>query len=1041
MIHIFDDYELDTYLYEIRRAGQHLRLEPKAFDVLVYLLLHRDRVVPKDELIENLWPEQFVSDAALNSSVMTARKAVGDNGRIQRVIQTLRGRGYRFIAEVEEHEGCEYDHTFGAASPFDEASVSGVAAPEETVAVETATDAPQEPEEPQALLPATSQACLRCITCQHDNNPTSMYCTECGTQLVHVCHKCTTRVTLPARFCLMCGQLLDTGATRGVLRRRNVRRPFVGRVHEMARLHSCLAEVRDGRGHVLELIGEAGVGVSRVLHEFRRSVAGQDVLYLPGRCDATRRHVPYGPVRDFLRASCGITAADSAETMTAKVYQWLQQTQVEYEDAAGYILMLLGVALPSERFAALPPELLHLRLSMVLRAMVVALSRQRPVVLIVEDIQWIDQTSEACLAALMASVPDVPLLVIVSRTPAYQPTWLADTRTTSIHVPRLTRETSLELVRHLVSRGALPAHVVETIVTQAQGHPLFLEELVRLYQETGGTGAEMALPATVEDSVWLRMEHLPPVPQRLLQLVAVVGMVVPLRLLQQVWDEPQNLERGLRELERRGWCAQRGDATEPLIVLTHGCVQQQVYESMLPTRLQGLHAAVGQALETLYAGNLEQALERVAYHYAASNQTEKAVEYLIRAATKTMRWGAYPEAMATLQDALTRVERLPAGIRTPYRLDIALQYAAALFAQGRLEETDILLQRQLPCVEEQGDAQLQGRYALLASQTYGQRGAWLAAAQQAQQAIECALACQDEQTLGRAYQVLAMAQYWLGDARAGVESSQQALTRFEHPSERARQGMTLFILGLNALLLGEFDEALEAVTQTQGVGHALGHPHLQTFAAWATGWIQATRGEWDTGVRACQLALEWAPDPLSSALAQGWLGYAYLEKGELDEAVPCLEDAIRQIHDFDYQRMLGLYTIFLGETRLAQGNVEDASPLVEHGLDMAVAADYHFGAGWAQRAVGRIALQCGRLEEAQASLTQAVHIFHALQARFEAARTQLTLAEVTVGLGDRGRAAAHVSRAHTAFTDLHVPVYIHRVKQLADDLGLPWTSA
>ncbi|MEE9149458.1 MAG: hypothetical protein V3U27_18920, partial [Candidatus Tectomicrobia bacterium] len=467
---------------------------------------------------------------------------------------------------------------------------------------------------------------------------------------------------------------------------------------------------------------------------------------------------------------------------------------------------------------------------------------------------------------------------------------------------------------------------------------------------------------------------------------------------------------------------------------------EAAYTSLLPSRRQALHAAAAQALEVLYAERPEPIAALLAYHYAASEQTAKAVGSLTHVATQVAQQGAHPEALATLQATLAYVERLPPAERTARRLELALQHAEVLFNLGRWQETAALLVQQQPLVGQQGDTRLEGRYALLLSQTQSQLGAWDQAVQQGCRAVEKARAGHDDVTLGQAYQVLAMARYWEGEVREGLDCSQFAITLLERPQERTRLGLAHCVLALNALVLGDFACALEATAEAHTIGQELGDPHLQTFAAWATGWIQATRGEWEAGLTACQRGVEWAPDPLSAAFALGWLGYAYLEQGDAEQAIAPLQQAIQGMRQFAYGRLQGLYTIFLGETHLAQGDAEAAYTVVCRGLEMVTSSRYRFGMGWAQRALGRIAQSRGTLALAQVALTEALQTFDALGARFEAGRTQLALADLASAANDHDVAATHVTEAHKVFTDLRVPVYVQRVKQQAQALGLPFAS-
>jgi|GEM_PF-3215558 len=281
-----------------------------------------------------------------------------------------------------------------------------------------------------------------------------------------------------------------------------------------------------------------------------------------------------------------------------------------------------------------------------------------------------------------------------------------------------------------------------------------------------------------------------------------------------------------------------------------------------------------------------------------------------------------------------------------------------------------------------------------------------------------------------------MERYWTGHPAQGVEYCQQAIAALEHLGEDERLGMAYFVLGLNALSLGCFEQALEAVSRADAIGEATADRRLLTFAAWTIGWVQATRGDWEAGIASCQRALERSSDPLNTAFAMGWLGYAHLEQGDLARAMPALEQAVQSMRQFGYRRLEGLYTTLLGELHLQRGDLDTARTLALQGLSSASETPYRTGTAWAQRTLGRIAQTAGALEEAEVHLTEALTTFTAMQAHFEVGRTHLSLAELAQRQGHRDAMMLHLTEAYALFTAWHAPVYAQHTAQRAQTLGL-----
>jgi DNA-binding winged helix-turn-helix (wHTH) protein len=256
MIYLFGEYELDSDVFEIRCAGSLCKLEPKAFNVLLYLIQNHDRIVSKEELLSQLWDDQYISDAALNSCIMSARKAVGDSGTTQQVIQTHRSRGYRFIAAFTVRERNDFMLAPEPLSTLPDAITSDAAA---------ATEIPQyhgfiegRESDPRAPL---------CPACRHCNRIGAIFCGACGDRLIRSCTACGQAALPSARFCQTCGHRLERDEFFDTRRGGWTRRPWVGRAWELGCVKTLMRRVADGQGQVVELVGHAGMGKSRLIGE------------------------------------------------------------------------------------------------------------------------------------------------------------------------------------------------------------------------------------------------------------------------------------------------------------------------------------------------------------------------------------------------------------------------------------------------------------------------------------------------------------------------------------------------------------------------------------------------------------------------------------------------------------------------------------------------------------------------------------------------------------------------------------------------------
>ena len=257
----------------------------------------------------------------------------------------------------------------------------------------------------------------------------------------------------------------------------------MGRERELALLHERLAHAAQGHGQVVGIVGEPGMGKSRLLAEFHRSLAGQPVLYREGHCLPYSSTTPYLPVRDLFRQGGGITEADEPEVVTAKVQRYLEDAQLRSEDDAPVLLQLLDVPVDDEQRTRWSPQERKVQTFALLRHLVLHDSQHRPLVLAVENLHWVDATSEEWLTTLVEHLTGAAILLLVTHRPGYRPPWLAQSVATQLALPRLLPEDSRAVVQSVLQTTPLPEPLLQSIVTQAAGNPFFLEELTWVAME------------------------------------------------------------------------------------------------------------------------------------------------------------------------------------------------------------------------------------------------------------------------------------------------------------------------------------------------------------------------------------------------------------------------------------------------------------------------------------------------------------------------------------------------------------------------------
>ena len=813
--------------------------------------------------------------------------------------------------------------------------------------------------------------------------------------------------------------------------------PFVGRAREIGLLWSRLEDALRGRGQVVGLLGEAGLGKSRLLHEFRELLLGEPerrVTFLEGRCQSYATAIPYFPILDILRSNFRLAEGDSAEVVAGKIRDGIRQMGIEPAGVLPYVLRLFGISDGTEALATLTTSAIKARTFEALRQLILSGAQRRPFLFVVEDLHWIDSTSEECFITLMESAAALPAMGIVTYRPGYRAPWMDRSYVTQVALTPLSREDSLSVMRSARRGDRVSDGVAEMILAKAEGNPFFLEELSRVVDAPADSPSGAQVPDTIQEVLLARIDRLAETPRRLLQTAAVLGQEAPLPLLRAVWEDELDLH--LHDLMRLEFLHFKSGGGEPLVAFTHSLTRDVAYESLPPARRRALHGTIARALEAVYADRLPEVYDRLAHHYGRTDDAAKAVLYLTRFADKAVAAHAHLEAVRIIEEARTHVDRLPPAEQDRRRLELALAQAFSLVPLGAFEDLVALLLRHQAALDRLDDPQVAGRYHFL----LGRGHLFLGDQRQASHHLELGLAAaergEDDTTRGCIHYVLAQHAAMSGRPRQGLEHGRRAIALLKRAAQPWWIGPAYWAVGLNHAVLGEFDAALAAEAQATAFGTEVGDPQVAASAAWASGLVHLCRADWRTAIRSCEEALALSPDPLNTAMALGWLGLAWLEQGELTQAIPRLEEAMRLHVQFGFRQAQAWIMAFLAEAHSRAQRFETALELASQGLELARTAGTLPGVGWAARALGHVAHARGALADGQEHLREALRAFEDAEAAFEIARTHLDLAMLAHARGESDARRSHLAEAHRRLRALDVPRWVERAEERAREWGV-----
>lgn len=804
-------------------------------------------------------------------------------------------------------------------------------------------------------------------------------------------------------------QLLGPGAGRRIS-------PFVGREGEVSILLDRLRRVRASReGQVVVLKGEAGAGKSRLLFELRRHLAGTDIRDLEGRCVSYGSGTPYSLFADVLRRAWALDPGERADAVESQVRRALATLAMEWESCAPCALAVLGVR--SASLDGLSPETVRTRTFDALQRILRAYVTRGVALLVVEDLHWVDRTSDAFLTGFLDALPGLPLLVVVTTRPGYDAPWLARSFASQLALPPLAAGDS-RLIAGAVLGGAQDDRVVDQIVTRADGNPFFIEELAWAATGTDGV-AGAAVPATVNLALAARMDRLAAEPRRVLAVAAVLGREVELDLLAALTQTSREaLVAPLRHLVDAEFFFEQPAGG---VVFKHALTQEAAYERLAPADRDRLHRIAAETLAQQNAGRDDEIVDRLAYHYARTSDHAAAVRYLVRMAGRATATYALEEAVAALQSALAHAGRLPDEVaRDHAAVRIVTDAALPLVLLGRIPEAMALLSRCAEAADRLDDDRPRGAYLFWVAHVANHLGQADVAARSAERALRCAESVGDRVTLGRTHYELALQAFWVGRVAECVAHAERGIALLEGQNDEFFRGVTGWILAFGAAQLGSLDTALHAARRTIAIGEQIADPRLQSYGLGALGWIRAARDGTDEGVDEARRAVDLTPDPLARAVVSAFLGGALLERGRPREAVAALSESVRDAAAMHIPYLSAWYGAWLSEAECKAGDVGRARERARQSLAAARASGFRWVEGLAQRTMGRAAHAGGAPEEARALIADAVEMFDGIGARYEAARARLQLAAVVRGCGDTDSADNHLREAQRGLKEIGV---------------------
>jgi class 3 adenylate cyclase/predicted ATPase len=828
---------------------------------------------------------------------------------------------------------------------------------------------------------------------------------------------------------------LDAAKVRGLT-------PFIGRTTELDQLRKAFDHAGESHGQVVAVVGEPGVGKSRLFFEFTRSHRTKSWLFLESSSVSYGKATAFLPVIDLLKSYFQIQARDDARKIREKVTGKLVALDRALEPALPAILSLLDVTVEDPRWRDLDAPQRRQRTVEAIKHLLLRESQVQPLCVVFEDLHWIDSETQVVLDSLIENLPAARILLLANYRPEYRHGWSAKTYYTQLRVDALPSESAEELLGSLLGNGASLRALKELLIKHTEGNPFFLEESVRTLVETqtlaGERGAyrldkpveAIQVPATVQAVVAARIDRLSPDEKHVLQFASVIGETVPQALLQAVVDTTGDVfHSALGRLQAIEFLYQTGLFPDIEYTFKHGLSYQVAYESLLQERRRALHARIVDALETLHSGSLAEQMERLAHHAVRGAVWDKALRFLNQAAGKALARSATHQALALLDQALEVAAKLPESRETLSELlDVQLKRGPTLIMlkSGADPEVERCYASAQGLCEKLGDENRRfpavwGRWAAAFFS-----GRCRAAEELAGHLLTIGRASGDSMRHLEGHHTLWSTQMLTGGLTEACTHAERGIGLYDphvHHSAGLLYGghdpgvCAHFVSAWVLWDLGRADQALRRIEEAQRLARELSHWNTIAAATTFAAFLHYLRGENESALEKSRAIEQLARSHGLGqwAVAQVLEGHLQVLGGRHADGIEKATRAIPMLRGWRYAVALPI----LAQAYADAGETSKGLTLLTEGIAAAErdGLGFHFSEFYRLRGE-LLAKESGRAgPEAMANVHRAIEIAQRQQAKSLELRAAMSLARLLASQGQRDEARTVLAKNYAWFTE------------------------
>ncbi len=710
---------------------------------------------------------------------------------------------------------------------------------------------------------------------------------------------------------------------------------FTGREQELTVLHSCLEKAAAGKGQFITVVGEAGVGKSRLFYEFRNSLERNKIRVWQGHCQSFWSNTNYFPFINVLRREHQLDEEKKPEDLHNKAVAKICAINPELEKFLPFYLHLLSI--PSKDYA-LPVHLEGQEIKNAFQDAIASIciqnSEQQPLLLILEDWQWADEASDSTLKHLVGVIGSHSLMVVTIYRPIYSSIWSNWSYHTPIVLKPLDSLHSKNIIKSVFDAKFLPAGFVELLTTRTGGNPLFIEEVCRSLSEDNVVKVDknkravlnqeletLTIPDKVQAIISARLDRLDHDAKEALRIASVVGRRFGRGILDKLYTGKSSLSQVLEKLKALEMIQQTRIFPEAEYWFRHAMTKQVVYKSLLKRRRKILHGLVGQALEELYQGRIEEQINLLQYHFSLAESWSKAVHYGRQSAGNASKLSQFDEAAIMFEQVLLWLQQILGNRdRLETQIDILLQLERLYETLGRRNRQQAIIDQLLSVVQPDNDLACLAEIYVRQGDLYTQLGRYDEAERFLNNALSNWRTLSDSKGESHTLRSMGFLRWHQRDYRAAIKCNEDALTIDRERDDPMAIATDLTNLGAVWRNLGDHEQALMCLKEALQIYETMQNPVKQAFTLYSSANVYRERGVLDRAIAQYKQAheiFEQYHDRVMSSVALVGMASIYKEQGKVQKSLHLYENVVQLTRDTKYRQGLSHSLRALGDLLLA----------------------------------------------------------------------------------------------------------------------------